>query len=129
MIVERYNYSHLFDLITAELCLCNSPCTLVFSITKEDRHNITKILLKRVWRYQRGNQNPYFEKEQTTQCPKEKGQRDRQWSTKHTHKTKDRVTQSPLKTGGELMWSGRVSSSCSTSGISRVNLGLNTHRH
>jgi len=22
--------------------------------------------------YQRGNQNPYFEEEQTTQCPKEK---------------------------------------------------------
>jgi hypothetical protein len=41
-----------------------------------------------------------------------KGQR----STKHTHKTKDRVTQTPLKTLGELVCSGRVSSSCSTSG-------------
>ena len=28
---------------------------------------------RRVWRYQRGNQNPYIE-EQTTQWPKEKGQ-------------------------------------------------------
>jgi hypothetical protein len=37
-------------------------------------------------------------------------------STKHTHKTKDRVTRTPLKTGGELMWYGSVSSSCSTSG-------------
>jgi len=37
-----------------------------------------------------------------------------------THKTKDRVTRTPLKTGGELMWSGRVISSCSTSGIRRV---------
>jgi hypothetical protein len=27
------------------------------------------------WRYQRGNQNPYIEEEQTTQWPKEKGQR------------------------------------------------------
>jgi hypothetical protein len=27
-----------------------------------------------VWRYQRGNQNPYIEEEQTTQWPKEKGQ-------------------------------------------------------
>jgi hypothetical protein len=32
-----------------------------------------------------------------------------------THKTKDRVTRTPLKTGGELRCSGRVSSSCSTS--------------
>ena len=36
-----------------------------------------------------GNQNPYIEKEQTTQRPKEKLQKDKQRSTKHTHKTKD----------------------------------------
>jgi hypothetical protein len=30
--------------------------------------------------------------EQTTQWPKEKGQKDKQRSTKHTYKTKDRVT-------------------------------------
>ena len=29
-------------------------------------------------------------------------------STKHAHKTKDRVTWTPPKTGGELMWSGRI---------------------
>jgi hypothetical protein len=29
-------------------------------------------ILKGDWRYQRGNQNPYFEQEQTTQWPKEK---------------------------------------------------------
>jgi hypothetical protein len=28
----------------------------------------------RVWRYQKGNQNPYIEEEQTTQWPKEKVQ-------------------------------------------------------
>ena len=32
-------------------------------------------ILRRVWRYQRGNQNPYIE-EQTTQWPKEKVQKD-----------------------------------------------------
>ena len=32
--------------------------------------------------------------------------------TKHTHKTKDRVTRTPLKTVGELRCSGRVNSSC-----------------
>jgi hypothetical protein len=41
------------------------------------------------------------------------------------HKTKDRVIRTPLKTGGDLRCSGRVSSSCSTSGIRRVNLVTN----
>jgi hypothetical protein len=43
-----------------------------------------------------------------------KGQKDKQRSTKHTHKTKYRVTRTPLKTWDELRWTGRVSSSCST---------------
>ena len=53
--------------------------------------------------------------------------KDKQRSTKHTHKTKDRVTRTPLKTGGERRCSGRVSSSFSTSGsgIRRVNLITN----
>jgi hypothetical protein len=54
------------------------------------------------------------------------GQKDKQRSTKHTYKTKDRVTQTPLKTGGELMCSGRVSSFCSTSDTHRVNLVTNS---
>ena len=40
---------------------------------------------------------------------------------KITHKTKDRVTRTTLKTGGELRCHERVSSSCSTSGTRRVN--------
>jgi hypothetical protein len=48
-------------------------------------------LIRRVWRYQRGNQNPYIEEELTTQRPKVKIQKDKQRSTKHTYKTKDRV--------------------------------------
>jgi len=66
---------------------------------------------RRVWRYQRGNRNPWIEEEQTTQWPKEKEQKYKQRSTKYTYKTKDRVTRTPLKTGGELRCSGRVSSS------------------
>ena len=50
------------------------------------------------------------------------GQRDKQ----HAHTTKDRVTRTPLSTGGELRCSGRVGSSCSTSGIRRVNLDTNS---
>jgi hypothetical protein len=72
-----------------------------------------------------GNQNPYIEEEQTTQWPKEKGQKDKQRSTKHTHRIKDRVTRSPLKTGGELRCSGGVSSSSSNSVTRRVNLVTN----
>ena len=45
--------------------------------------------------YQRGNQNPYIEEEQTTQLSKEKVQKDKQRSTKH--KTKDRVIRTQLK--------------------------------
>jgi hypothetical protein len=40
--------------------------------------------------------------EQITQWSNEKVQKDKQRSTKHTHKTKDRVTRTPLKTEGEL---------------------------
>jgi carbamoylphosphate synthase small subunit len=74
---------------------------------------IYKILnrkLNKAWRYQSGNQNPCIKEEQTAQWPKEKVQKDKQRSTKHTHKTKDRVTRTPLKTGGELRCSGKVSS-------------------
>ena len=51
--------------------------------------------------------------------------KNKQRSTKHTHKTEDRVTRTPLKTAGELRCYGRVSSSCSISGTPRVNLVTN----
>ena len=47
--------------------------------------------------YQRGSQNPYIEEEQTTQWPKEKIQKDKQESRKHTDKTNDRVTRTLLE--------------------------------
>jgi hypothetical protein len=56
---------------------------------------------------------------------KEKGQKDKQQYTKHTYSTKDRVTRTPLKTGGELVYSGMVSSYCATNDTSRVNLVTN----
>jgi hypothetical protein len=43
--------------------------------------------------------NPYIEEEQTTQWSNENVQKDKQRSIKHTHKSKDRVTRTPLKTG------------------------------
>ena len=68
---------------------------------------------------------PISKKNRKKQWPKEKVQMDKQRSTKHTHKTKDRVTRIPLRTGGELRCSGRVDTSCSTSGTRRVNLVTN----
>jgi hypothetical protein len=59
------------------------------------------------------------------QWPKEKVQKDKQLSTKHTYKRKDRVTRTPLKTGGELRCSRRVGSFCSTSDTRHVNLVTN----
>ena len=53
------------------------------------------------------------------------GQKDKQRSTKHTHKTKGRVSQTPLNTRGELGCSGRINSSCSTNDTRRVNLVTN----
>jgi hypothetical protein len=41
-----------------------------------------------------------MEEEQTSQWPNEKGQNDKQRSTKHTHKTNDRLTQTPTKNRG-----------------------------
>jgi hypothetical protein len=46
----------------------------------------------------KGYHNPYIEEEQTTQWPKEKIQKVKQRSTKHTYKTKDRVTRIPTFT-------------------------------
>ena len=69
-----------------------------------------------------GNHNPYIKEGQTTQWPKDrrtdntmakrKSTKRQTGFTKHTHKTKDRVTRTPLKTEGELRCSGRQRRSC-----------------
>jgi hypothetical protein len=61
----------------------------------------------------------------STMAKRKKTQKEKQRSTKHTHKTWDRVTRTPLKTGGELRFSGRVSSSYSTNSTRSVNLVTN----
>jgi hypothetical protein len=78
-----------------------------------------------VKRNQRGKQNLYIGEQQTTQWPNKKVQKGKQRSTKLTHKTKDRITRTPLKTWGELRCSRGISSSCSGSGSRRVNLVTN----
>jgi hypothetical protein len=51
------------------------------------------------------NQKLYIEEEQTTQWPKEKVQNNKQLSIKHTHKTEELVSRTPLKTGSDLRYS------------------------
>ena len=61
-----------------------------------------KVKVKKSLKIPKRNRNRKIEEEQTTQWPNKKVQKNKQRSTKHTHKTKDRVTRPPLKTGGEL---------------------------
>ena len=73
----------------------------------------------------KGQSESVYRRRTDNTMAKRKGTKDKQWSTKHTYKIKDRVTRTPLKTGGELRCSGRISSSCSTSGTRHVNLVTN----
>ena len=82
-----------FTGLTLAQCLCR------FQEEFEDTKGVIRI------------RNSKKERQHNGQKKKEK-----QRSVKHTHKTKDRLTRIPLKTGGELRCSRRVSSSCSTSG-------------
>ena len=49
-----------------------------------------------------GNRNLYIE-EQTTQWPKQKIQKDKQRSTKHTHTTKDKATGERVKIKEQIL--------------------------
>jgi hypothetical protein len=56
-----------------------------------DSYNVSRITKQKNPQYSITDWD--IEEEQTTQWPKEKVQKDKQRSTKHTCKTKDRVTQ------------------------------------
>ena len=56
-------------------------------------------LAKKSLKIQKGNHNLYIEEDRATQQLKVKAQKNKQRSTKHTHKTKVRVTQAPLNIG------------------------------
>jgi hypothetical protein len=60
-----------------------------FSLSTRQNNRKQSIRVRRALRYQRVNQNPYIEEEQTTQWPKEKVQKDKKRSTKPKHKNKD----------------------------------------
>jgi hypothetical protein len=53
-------------------------------------------LSKKILKIPKGQSESYIEDEKKTQWPKEKLQKDKQRSTKHTYKTKGRVTRVPV---------------------------------
>jgi hypothetical protein len=73
----------------------------------------------------KGQSESVYRRRTDNTMAKRKVQKDKQQSTKHTYKTKDRVTRTPLRPGDDLRCSGRVSSSCSTSDTRDVNLVTN----
>jgi hypothetical protein len=90
-----YNWRDTRKVIVVVCCSCQIYCVCFFF---SDENPTADYLVLYVC-----YQNPYIEDEQTTQWPKEKVQKDKQRSTKHTYNTKVRVTQTPLKSGGELI--------------------------
>jgi hypothetical protein len=82
-------------------------------------------ILKKSLKIPKGQSESVYRRRTDNTMVKRKVQKDKQRSTKHTYKTKDRVTRTPVKTEAEFRCSGRVSSSCSTSDTRRVNLVIN----
>ena len=89
-------------LVFLNWCFIPSKCS--FTVTYEEFEDTSGVIRIRISKRNRQHQRP-----------KENKQKNIKRSTKHTYKTKDRVVRTPLKTGSELMCSGRGSSSCSTS--------------
>jgi hypothetical protein len=84
------NNDYIYNIIVyAALMLCIWLCLYM----------LRQCFVRRVWRYQMGNQNPYIEEEQTTHWTQKKVQKDKQRSTTHTQQTKDRVTEPQYKPG------------------------------
>ena len=69
-----------------------------FQILADAIVNISITLLRRGWKYKRGDHNPHI-KEQTTQWEKKNVQKEKQRSTKDIYKAKGRVIRVPLRTG------------------------------
>jgi hypothetical protein len=75
--------TYMYVLLVLEqttICLNNSYKSLTNPYSNDQRlqylHKICIKHIRWVWGYQKGNQNPYIEEEQTTKWPKEKVQKD-----------------------------------------------------
>ena len=85
---------------------CIGKFLIVFKEEFEDTKGVIRIRISKKSRQHNGQKKKYK----------------RTNNDQHTHKTKDRVTRTPLKLGDELKCSEMISSSCSTSDTRRVNL-------
>jgi len=77
--VELSHIQNISSLLTTNVLQTISASGNTFMVITERVANLKmfnwqKGLQRRVWRYQRGNQNPWIEEGQTTQWPKDKGQ-------------------------------------------------------
>ena len=103
------------------------PCDSVINIPRYNRY-MSLINLKKRLMIPKGKSESVYRRTDNTMAIR-KCTKVQKTMYKHTYKTKDRVTRSPLRTGGELRCSGRVSSSCLTSGTRRVNQDQDFHRN
>ena len=106
----------LVFLVFLNWCFISSKCP--FTVTKKELEDTSGVIRIRISKKNRQHQRP-----------KEKVQKNKKRSTKHTYQTKDRVVRTPLNTESEFMCSGRVSSSYSTSDIHRHLLHRTTYRY
>ena len=83
-------------------------------------------MYRRAWRYQSGTQNRKSNKNKHINGKEKKGETTIYNDLQNiTHQTKDWVTRTPPKSGGEHMCSGKISSSSSTSDTRPVTLVTN----
>ena len=72
---------HLCGIFLLLILFCQYPPLML---------SLLKLIWKKILKIPKGQSDSYIEKEQTTQCPTEKVQKDKQRPTKYTYKTKDR---------------------------------------
>ena len=65
-----------------------------------DKNHHLNVIIRRVWRYQRGNQNPQIIEGQKTQYPKKKGQKDKQRPILHHRENLRSSKTNPAKNRG-----------------------------
>ena len=76
-----------------------NKATYIQRQSKRIKVHINSYKTEKSLRIPKGSSELVYQTEHTTQWPKEKVKKDRHRSTNHSHKTKDRVTRPPLKTG------------------------------
>jgi hypothetical protein len=91
MVHAIWKLKHSYTIMDTEdnVVLCSTFCVLS-SDNRLDKNlkvmilnprYVSTLVKRRVWRYHRGNQNSYIVEKQTTQWPKEKVQKEKQWPT------------------------------------------------